>query len=57
MYLKMYIKSERFQHNQTFDDEKCYSEYDEEMDDRKFTFYTKYNCLIMQRFLKVYSAN
>lgn len=35
----MYIKSERFQHDQTFDEDKCYSEYEEEMDDRKFNYY------------------
>lgn len=40
MYLKMYIKSERFYQqpdNQSLKDEdKYFSDYDEELDDRKF---------------------
>lgn len=39
MYLKMYIKSERFYQqpdNQALKEERCFSDYEEELDDRKF---------------------
>lgn len=38
MYLKMYIKSERFYQqpdNQALKEERCFSDYEEELDDRK----------------------
>lgn len=43
MYLKMYIKSERFYQqpdNQALKEERCFSDYEEELDDRKC--FTKY---------------
>lgn len=39
MYLKMYIKSERFYQqpdNQNLKEDKCFSDYEEELDDRKY---------------------
>lgn len=37
MYLKMYIKSERFyqQPDQHLKEERCFSDYEEELDDRE----------------------
>lgn len=46
MYLKMYIKSERFYQqpdNQALKDEdKYFSDYDEDLDDRKLIFFTNH---------------
>lgn len=59
MYLKMYIKSERFYQqpdNQALKEERCFSDYEEELDDRKclikdYLECLKYNLLILLRLI------